>query len=127
MSDGQIFKLFGLVYLAVGSGILVNPEYYKNLFQEFAEKCCVMYLSGIMSLSIGFLLVTFHNIWAWEWSVILTIIGWLALIKGLVILVRPKAMMSMIEALTTERLFKVMPICTIMLGLIFLILGFSVV
>ena len=125
MSDSQIFKLFGLVYLAVGSGMLVNPEYYKNLFEEFMEKRCMtyLYLGGIMSLSIGYLLVIFHNVWAFEWGVIITIFGWLALIKGLVILVRPKVMISMIKAMTTEVFFKVMPVATTVLGVIFLVIG----
>ncbi|MHC4132344.1 MAG: hypothetical protein ACYSR3_10175 [Planctomycetota bacterium] len=103
--------------------MLVNPDYYKSLFEEFMEKRCFLYLGGIMSLSIGYLLVIFHNIWACEWGVIITIFGWLALIKGLVILVRPKVMISMVKGITTEAFFKVMPVCTTVLGIIFLVLG----
>jgi hypothetical protein len=123
MNDGQIFTLLGLVYLAIGSGMFVNRQYYKDLFEEFMEKRCVMYLGGIMALSIGYLLVAFHNIWAWEWGLIITIIGWLALIKGLVILVRPKMMASIVKGMMTEKCYKVMPLCTIVLGLFFLVLG----
>jgi len=35
MSYAQIFQIFSLVYIAVGIGILINPDFYKKLFEDF--------------------------------------------------------------------------------------------
>ncbi|MHC4758814.1 MAG: hypothetical protein ACYTE8_09165 [Planctomycetota bacterium] len=121
MNDGQIFTLLGLAYLAIGSGMLVNRQYYKNLFEEFTENRCFLYLGGIMALVTGYLLVIFHNIWAWEWGLIITIFGWIGLIKGLAILIRPKMMISIVKGMMTEKFYKVMPVCIIVLGLLFIL------
>jgi uncharacterized protein YjeT (DUF2065 family) len=90
MTDAQIFQVLGIVYLAVGIGMLINPDFYKKLMSEFSENPPSMYLSGLAALVIGYLLVRFHNIWPSDWPVIITIFGWVALIKGLFLLLLPR-------------------------------------
>ena len=90
MTDAQIFQVLGIVYLAVGIGMLINPDFYKKLMSEFSENPPSMYLSGLAAIVIGYLLVTYHNIWPNDWPVIITIFGWVALIKGLFLLLLPR-------------------------------------
>ena len=90
MTDAQIFQVLGIVYLAVGIGMLINPDFYKKLMSEFSENPPSMYLSGLTAMVIGYLLVTYHNIWPNDWPVIITIFGWVALIKGLFLLLLPR-------------------------------------
>jgi uncharacterized protein YjeT (DUF2065 family) len=90
MTDAQIFQVLGIVYLAVGIGMLINPDFYKKLMSEFSENPPSMYLSGLAAMVIGYLLVTYHNIWPSDWPVIITIFGWVALIKGLFLLLLPR-------------------------------------
>jgi uncharacterized protein YjeT (DUF2065 family) len=90
MTDAHIFQVLGIVYLAVGIGMLINPDFYKKLMSEFSENPPSMYLSGLAAMVIGYLLVTYHNIWPSDWPVIITIFGWVALIKGLFLLLLPR-------------------------------------
>ena len=70
MSDAQIFQLFSLVYIAVGIGIFVNPQFYKKLYEDFVKHTSTLYLGGLIALTIGYLIVTFHNTWTKDISVI---------------------------------------------------------
>ena len=124
MSDAQIFQIFSLVYLTVGVGMLINPGFYKKLFTDFCESAAVMYLGGIMALAIGYLILAFHNTWTKDLSVIITVIGWLALVKGVLILVQPKMMIALTKAMLKENLLKIEAIVVILLGLAFSFLGF---
>ena len=90
MTDAQIFQIVGIIYLIIGIGILINSDFYKKLITNFTENPPAIYLSGIVALVIGCLLVTFHNFWTKDWSVVITIFGWAALIKGLFLIVLPK-------------------------------------
>ncbi len=93
--DTSIFiaRVFALAYLAIGLGMLINPKYYFKLMEEVMLKSAgVLYLGGAMALIAGYLLVTFHNIWEYSWVVVITIFGWLALLKGLMFLIFPKHM-----------------------------------
>ena len=124
MSDAQIFQLFSLVYLAIGIGMLISPDFYKKLFTDFCENAAVMYLGGIMAVVIGYLILAFHNTWTKDLSVIITVIGWLALVKGILILVRPKMMIALTKAMLKENTLKIMATWVILLGLAFSFLGF---
>ena len=124
MSDAQIFQIFSIFYLAIGIGILINPDFYKKLFEECCESAAVMYIGGIMTIVIGYLILAFHNTWTMDFSVIITIIGWLALIKGILILVLPKMMIAMTRAMLKENTLKIMAAWVIFLGLAFSFLGF---
>ena len=126
MSDAQIFQLFSLVYLAVGIGLLINPDFYKKLFTDFCESAAVMYLGGLMALAVGFLILAHRGIrCTQDWAMILSLIGWLALIKGILILVRPKIIIAMAKAMAKkENLLKIEAIVVIILGLAFSFLGF---
>ena len=125
MSDAQIFQIFSLAYITIGIGILINPGFYKKLFEDFIENAAVLYLGGVMALAIGYLILAFHNTWTKDLSVIITIVGWLALIKGILILIRPKIIIALSKAMVQkESILKIEAIAVIILGLAFAFLGF---
>ena len=113
------------MYLSIGIGIAVNPEFYKTIFSDFVERPAVLYLGGMMPLIVGYLIVAFHNTWTADLSVIITVLGWLALIKGVLILVKPKLMIAMTKGLVEKKKFmKIEAIVAIVLGVVFAGLGF---
>jgi hypothetical protein len=101
MTATQIFQLSGLTFFAIGVGMLVNPKFVKNIFQDFNRSTANVFYGGLMSLVIGFFLVSFYSSWSINRYLIITIMGWLALAKGLGLLMFP---------LSTTRLYKAMRI-----------------
>jgi uncharacterized protein YjeT (DUF2065 family) len=127
MTDAQIFQVLGIVYLVVGIGILINPAFYKKLITTFTESPPAIYLSGLVALVIGYLLVTSH-IWAKDWSVIITIFGWAALIKGLFLIVLPKVSIKVSNAFKEMKKFlKVWGIVVAIVGGLLAWVGFFAV
>ena len=125
MTEAQIFQVFGIVYLAIGLGIIINPNYYRQMLGDFATNRAVMYLGGAIAFVVGYLLVTFHNVWAAEWGVIITVIGWLALIKGLFIFLLPKILMKVCSYLEKHtKLLIVESVLIIIFGGLLAYLGF---
>ncbi|MCK4888046.1 MAG: DUF2065 family protein [Planctomycetes bacterium] len=126
MTDKQIFQFIGLIYLAVGVGILLNPQYYKKMFADFKTSTAVMYIGGIFAFAIGFLLIIFHNIWVKDISVIITIVGWMALLKGISILVLPKLMMKTMDIFINVKAttLRIMAACIIVAGALLTYVGF---
>jgi uncharacterized protein YjeT (DUF2065 family) len=129
MTDAQIFQVLGIVYLAVGIGMLINPDFYKKLMSEFSENPPSMYLSGLAAMVIGYLLVTFHNIWPNDWPVIITIFGWVALIKGLFLLLLPRVSIkiSSFFQIQMTKLLTVWAIVVAVVGVLLAWLGFFAV
>ncbi len=46
--------------------------------------------SGAMALIVGLLVVLNHNIWTTDWVGLVTLLGWIALIKGVLMVLIPK-------------------------------------
>src|SRR5215470_19007765 len=82
-------KLIGPIALAIGIGVLINRDTYRKLAEEFLSSYALIYLAGILAMTAGLAIVLNHNIWALEWRVIITLIGWLATLGGVMRIVFP--------------------------------------
>lgn len=99
MSDAHILQLLGLAYFATGLGVLINRVFYQDMFDRFLESKTIIYTHAYMIFAIGILLVTFHNTWEYSWTLVVTIFGWIALIKGLIMLILPKVYIAIARAM----------------------------
>jgi len=115
-------QLFGLIYVAVGIGILNNPKRYRAVFDDMMDNGMLLYFGGVISLCVGFTLVTFHNLWLSDWTVLITILGWLALLKGLVLIVCPKCMIEFSQGMLKN--LHTIGVGTLIFGLILAYFGF---
>ena len=50
----------------------------------------LVYLSGVLLFVAGLTIVRKHNIWAWGWQTLITIIGWLGLLLGILRMFLPQ-------------------------------------
>jgi len=77
-------KVLGLYLVIVSLAVLVNRKRLPRLVEEFSTNIGLNFLASIFALVLGLLLVVSHNIWTADWRVIITILGWLTLAKGVV-------------------------------------------
>lgn len=87
----MVAKILGPVYLIVGVALLLNGAYYKKVFEVFMKNEALMYYGGVISLIFGLLIVQTHNVWVANWSVVITLVGWMAVVKGARLLMFPQA------------------------------------
>jgi hypothetical protein len=83
-----IARLLGPTFVAIGLGILANGPFYSALILEAVHSPTLIYFSGLMSLVPGLAILNVHRSWS-GWPVIITIIGWLMVIGGVIRLVLP--------------------------------------
>ena len=50
----------------------------------------LVYLSGVLFFIAGLSIVRKHNIWVWGWQTLITIIGWLGLVLGVLRMFLPQ-------------------------------------
>ncbi|PIP65036.1 hypothetical protein COU77_03920 [Candidatus Peregrinibacteria bacterium CG10_big_fil_rev_8_21_14_0_10_49_16] len=90
-------QLFGVLYIVVGIGFLVEKKHYKMVLADFSKSPALMYYGGAIALMIGFCVTYLHNYWGSDWAVLVTLIGWVAFIKGIVILIAPRLMLDFVK------------------------------
>jgi len=118
-------KVFGVMYVVVGLGMLVNRAYYRQLVGKFASNNMLAFYGGAAALVTGMFMILFHNTWTGGWEVIITLVGWLALIKGVLLLLAPKAMLGLTSMFTkNDNIFVLWSVCALILGLVLCYFGF---
>ncbi len=85
-----IAKLLGPVCIAGGAGMLFNTTVFKAMFERGLHDHLLIYVAGLIALVSGLAIVILHNRWDWNWTVIVTLFGWLAVIGGIVRMVAPQ-------------------------------------
>lgn len=119
-----IAKIIAIVYLSFGIGLLFNTSFYKKGIEELLDNAGYMILAGTSTIITGFLIIEYHNNWVKNWTVVITLIGWIALIKGILILTFPKAMVFFKPMFQYDNLYKYLAPLVILFGLIFSYFGF---
>ena len=83
-------KAVGIYLVIISLSMLINMQHFINMVNSLINNMQLMFVTGFFTLIIGLLFVLSHNIWQWNWRVIITIIAWLTLIKGISIILYPQ-------------------------------------
>ena len=83
-------KIIAIVYLAAGVGVLSSKISLAKVVDDFEKSPGLTMLAGMLTVIMGMFLIEFHNIWVKDWTVLITIIGWIALIKGVAFIAFPQ-------------------------------------
>jgi uncharacterized membrane protein HdeD (DUF308 family) len=83
-------KLIGPFALALGLAMLVHTSNFRVLANEFLANPALIFLSGIITLPAGLAIVLTHNVWTPDWRVLITILGWLAIVSGALRIIVPQ-------------------------------------
>lgn len=120
MSDIHTYGLLGLVYVAFGIGMVTYPKSAKRLAMNLEHEPIALYIGGVMALALGYFLVVIRQGHSGGWGHnLLTVMGYAAMIKGLVILMLPdKAIQLSQKLMRTDFEVQFLGLFMITLGLI---------
>lgn len=82
-------RLLGPYCIVVAIGILFNLKNYQKVMEDYFKNTALILLGGVIAFLFGLIVVLFHNLWAVNWTVIITIFGWLGIIKGAWLIILP--------------------------------------
>ncbi len=84
-----VAQIMGIMYLSAGIGILVSKTNFTKMVDELQGSVIGM-IGGAMGIIMGMIIISQHNVWDEGWTVLVTLVGWLALIKGVAYIAFPK-------------------------------------
>ena len=120
-----IARLLGPMLLAVGAGILINPNLFRTMGTEVVRSVTLVYLFGLMDLAAGLAIVLTHNVWLVSWHVIITLLGWLLVIRGAArVLLTEKVMVFGAKAFRNKQMVPVSGAVVGVLGLVLCYFGY---
>jgi hypothetical protein len=85
-----VAKILAIVYISAGIAAVSGKINFSKIVEDFEKSQGLTYISGFITLVIGMLLVQYHNIWVKNWTVLITIVAWMSLLKGVMLIVFPR-------------------------------------
>ncbi|XKT74778.1 MAG: hypothetical protein ACJKTH_01680 [Patescibacteria group bacterium UBA2163] len=84
-----IAKIFGVYALVGGLSGLLYPARMQKALSEATRSYLLPYFDGALALIIGLLIVISHNVWGTFTEIIISLIGWIAIIEGAALFLLP--------------------------------------
>ncbi len=116
-----IAKIIAILYISAGVGVVSEKISFKKLFKDMENSPLGTFMAGVFAVIIGMLLIEHHNIWVKDWPVIITMIGWIALVKGALFIAFPQLLGFFKGSFKNQTVWGVI---IILIGLLFGFFGF---
>jgi VIT1/CCC1 family predicted Fe2+/Mn2+ transporter len=86
-----IAEVLGIFFALVGISMVANSKATAAAIEESVQNKGMLWMWGFLAVLIGAMIVSFNNRWSSGLPLLVTFLGWLALIKGAFILIFPRA------------------------------------
>jgi len=129
MSSRTVYlsRLFGLYCILVALSMMIRKATVIETVKALLNNSPLMFLLGVMTLIGGLAMVLAHNVWSGGAApLVVTLIGWVTLAKGLVFLfLQPEQETALfLDTMQYERLFYVYLSVSLVIGIYLTYEGF---
>jgi len=88
-------SIFGPLLAIVGLWMLLYHENMMKVLNSIKSTPALFYMSGWMSLLIGLVIVSQYNVWMANLAVLITLLGWVLIIRGILALFIPQLLIKL--------------------------------
>lgn len=118
-----VAKMLSLLYIATGISAFAGQTTFQAMLKGIISSRAVSFTLGFIALISGVFLVQYHNFWVKDWTVLITIIGWVALVKGFFFIAYPDSLKWFQPWFKNTQMFGTVALA---LGLLFGYFGFII-
>ena len=117
-STRMFARVLGPFFVAVCITAVARASEMKSMVSDFGTNPLWPWVTGAFILAGGLIVVALHQHWRGLAAVIVSAMGWLLALRGLLLLAFPSAFMSMVNsALEAGALWRAVSVCFALLGL----------
>jgi len=124
MLSNYLAEVWGISIVVVCLALLIKEKHLKKLFTSL-ETEDNLFSWGFFTFVIGIAMVLAHNVWVKNWQVVITILGWASVIKGLSLLFFPEAMKNCVKKMENNSWLPVLLVIGVFIGLAITYFGFT--
>jgi hypothetical protein len=109
-------QLIGPVLLLMGLSIGLNRKYYSDWMRKIDKHEACLFFMAITEVTIGLAIVLSHNLWGTIEEVVITVVGYGAILEGAVVLIGGKSYVKGIMKKLSPDLITIAVICCLVVG-----------
>ena len=117
-------QVLGIFFVVMGVSMIVNKKFTTIVLEESIQNRGYLWMWGFLALMTGAIIVPLNNLWTSGLPLLVTVLGWLALIKGAFILFFPGAAVAMYRKYNKDGLLVLSGLVVFALGLSMLYAAF---
>ena len=118
-------QLIGPLLLVMGLGMVADRDSFRAMAEEFLASRALIYIAGLLAFVPGLAIVLVHNVWAFDWRLIITLLGWLSVLGGIFRLLLPRQVTAVGSAVLARRNYLTMGgIAMLALGALLSLFGY---
>ncbi len=118
-------QLIGLTVIIFASVALLQPTFIAAAIRDIRPFSFSLLVAGLIGIVAGLAIVLTHNVWEASWRVVITLMGWAALVKGIAYLVFPESLMRTAVNVFEGKRQRVVLIVSILFGCYLVYHGFG--
>jgi hypothetical protein len=119
----HLLVLIGVYELAAGIAGLTGRIDWPSLLDEFERSPALTFVTGFMAFVVGAAINLGHHHWTDLPAIIVSAIGWIAIIEGVMLMVCPKPMLAFSRRLVANQ--KLISLLAAGFGLVLIALGLT--
>ncbi|MBS0629272.1 MAG: hypothetical protein JSS30_03500 [Verrucomicrobia bacterium] len=85
----MIAKIMGPFLVIVGLWFLFCQDLLTKLRLSSEKNFGILYVAAVINVLIGLTIVAFYNVWALNWAITVTVLGWFAVVRGIYMMFFP--------------------------------------
>ncbi|OGQ34678.1 MAG: hypothetical protein A3F16_03125 [Deltaproteobacteria bacterium RIFCSPHIGHO2_12_FULL_43_9] len=86
----HISRIIGPVFFILSLIIMFDKKRVDEAIKSLQEITGLQLIVGMVNLLLGLIIISFYNVWAWNWGLLVTVFAWFAVLRGVLILLFPK-------------------------------------
>ncbi|MCB1651558.1 MAG: hypothetical protein KDI46_05835 [Alphaproteobacteria bacterium] len=94
LNNDPFLLFFGTFYVVIGLSIFLAQKPWRDFIELFIENDSLSLVLGILTLPISLFIIFFYNNWDGIGPTALMVLGYIGLLKALILLLRPKWMQN---------------------------------
>lgn len=117
-------KFLGVYLVLLGILLIFRQKNIIEIVNDTMKSSSLLFMSAILTLLLGILLILLHNLWVADWRVLVTILAWMIFIKGIIRLYFPEFVRSKIKKIKGKKIIFITGWVSLVLGLFLVYHGF---
>ena len=115
-----VLQIAGPGFVLMGLAMLLNSKRMKKLYVDIFDNDGLCFLFGMVLFVLGMAMVLKHNVWGNFNEVVVSIIGWGSIVKGVMFLLFPQVGKSITKSVVNA----VFPVAGVLIGLLGIYLSY---
>jgi hypothetical protein len=116
---------FGIYMLAAGIALLRHGDRMIAMLDTFEKSPALTYVIGAFTYALGAAVIIAHHVWLDPLGVIVSLLGWIIALEGLLLIVWPEPLWSLGRAVMKPSTIGIAAIVTLVVGALLTLCGLT--